>query len=163
VSVLPRSLRSLASFEWFGRAVFSVLISLLLLFSVSCEFWEDWCDGDKPPPPDPVTPQHTAKNIYTRDEALSLVCNKLIMKFSMMPRKPSISCRASDDMARGVAVLLRKANAIELNSACSESVCSLESAPAEPGFWHPRAIQISTGKVLLDETIPLAPEENGEL
>ena len=94
---------------------------------------------------------------------MSLVCNKLVMKFSMMPGKPSISCRASDDMARGVAILLRRANAIDLNSSSSSCVCSLESAPAEPGFWHPRAVQVSTGDVLLDETIQLAPEKNGAL
>lgn len=150
-------------FSVFGKRILAVFVFFLLLLSVSCEFWEDWCDGDKPPPPDPLTPPHVARTVYTRDEAMSLVCNRLIMKFSMMPGKPSISCRASDDMARGVASLLRKANAIERDSSFAGSVCSLESAPAEPGFWHPVAVQVSTGKVLLDETIQLAPGGNGAL
>lgn len=145
------------------RGLSFLLLLFLLSFSVSCEFWEDWCDGDKPPPSDPLTPPHTARTVYTRDEAISLVCNKLIMKFSMMSGKPSVSCRDSDDMARDVAALLRKANAIGSDSSDAASVCSLESAPAKPGFWHPVAVHISTGKVLLDETIPLASAENGAL
>ena len=144
---------------------FSVLCvgAFLLLSLPSCEYWEDWCDGDKPPPPDPITPQYEARTTHTREEAMSLVCNKLIMKFSMMPEKPVISCRSSDNMARGVAVLLRKANVINLNSSSPDCVCSLESAPAEPGSWHPVAVLLSSGKVILDETIFLVPDENGVL
>ena len=155
MSVFTRFLRRAPVFCVSGKKGLFVFFLLLLLFPVSCEFWEDWCDGDTPP--------HTAKTAYTRDEAMSLVCNKLIMKFSMMSEKPSISCRASDDMARGVASLLRKANAIELSFSGPGNVCSLESAPSESGFWHPVVMQVSTGKVLLDEIIPLAPEGNSAL
>ena len=147
----------------FRRLLFLVPLFFFSSIITSCEFWEDWCDGDKPPPPDPITHDPEIRTVHTRDEALSLVCNKLVMKFSMMPEKPSIFCRASDDMARGVAALLRKANAICLGPSDPSRLCSLESAPADPGSWHPVAVQVSTGKVLLDEVIPLAAGGNGGL
>ena len=146
----------------FRRLLFLVPLFFFSFIITSCEFWEDWCDGDKPPPPDPITHDPEIRTVHTRDEALSLVCNKLVMKFSMMPEKPAISCRASDDMARGVASLLRKARAIEpQNGHLPAALYSIESAPADPGFWHPVVTHIATGKVLLDETIALAPELNG--
>lgn len=163
MSVSGRSLLRVPSSCSAGKRVLFIFASLFLLLSASCEFWEDWCDGDKPPPPDPLTPPHTARTVYTRDEAMSLVCNKLIMKFSMMSGKPSISCRSSDTMALGVVSLLRKANAIETVSSSAGSIVSLESVPAESGSWHPVARLESTGKVLLDEVIPLASEGNGAL
>ena len=135
--------------------------SLFLLSS--CEFWEDWCDGDKPPPPDPITAPCETRTSYTREEAMSLVCNKLVMKFSMMPEKPCLVCPSPDDgMAQGVYALLLKANAIDVRSSAPGSPCySLGSAQAEPGFWHPVAVQVSSGKILLDETISLASGTDG--
>lgn len=137
--------------------VFCAAALSLFLFT-SCEFWEDWCDGDKPPPPDPITAPCENRTSYTREEAMSLVCNKLIMKFSMMPEKPALVCLSpDDDMALGVYALLCKANAIEVSTPRSGApTCSLGSGPAEPGFWHPVVTQVSSGRILLDETIPLA-------
>ena len=147
------------------KGCFSLCASAASLFLLSsCEFWEDWCDGDKPPPPDPITAPCETRTSYTREEAMSLVCNKLIMKFSMMPEKPCLVCPSpDDDMALGVYALLLKANAVDVHSPSAPGrLCySLGSAQAEPGFWHPMAAQVPSGKILLDETIPLASGADG--
>ena len=129
-------------------------LSVCLAFLASCEYWEDWCDRDKPEPSDPITQPPKNAVSYTREEAVSLICNKLIMRFSRLPNKPVVTCGKTDVMAGQVESLLKKSNVVSSNG-IGNDLYQIESRLSDGGTWHPVVVHVLSGKTILDEIVPL--------
>ena len=130
-----------------------------VFLSVSCQAIEDWFDRDMPEPEESLTgnPQQHEVRTYTVDEAVALVCNRLIMKFSMhYSGKPYLVISENDAMAKKVAQQLYKSNVADSWNAGSNEKCQIRTLVDSSGkVWHIVAIDHKNKQKLLTLSLPL--------
>lgn len=133
-----------------------------VFLSVSCQAIEDWFDRNKPEPEESLTgnPQQHEVRTYTVDEAVALVCNRLIMKFSMhYSKKPYLIVNANDAMAKKVAQQLYKSNVADSWNAGANEKCQIRTlVDSTSKVWHVVAVDHKNRQKLLVLSLPLKKE-----
>jgi hypothetical protein len=145
------------------KIVKSIIITAGILpavfLSVSCQSIEDWFDRNKPEPEDNLTgtPQQNEVRTYTVEEAAALICNRLIMKFSMYySGKPYLIVNANDFMAKKVALQLYKSNVANQWNAGANEKCQIRTiVDSNNKVWHVNVIDPNNRQVLLSLSLPL--------
>ena len=130
-----------------------------VFLSVSCQAIEDWFDRDMPEPEEGLTgnPSPNEVQTYTVKEAVALVCNRLIMKFSMHYNgKPYLIINDSDVMAKKIAQQLYKSNVADSSNAASDEKCLIRTlVDSSDKVWHIVAVDQKTKQKLLTLSLPL--------
>ena len=130
-----------------------------VFLSVSCQAIEDWFDRNKPEPEESLTgtPQQKDVQTYTVDEAIALVSNRLIMKFSMhYSGKPYLVINSNDAMAKKIALQLYKSNVADSWNAGSNEKCQIRTLVDSSGkVLHVVAVDYKNRQKLLSLSLPL--------
>ncbi len=141
----------------FSLASAAVLTAALL---VSCEYWENWIDRDKPEPETGILhggSEHL-DSVYTRQQAVSLAAAKLIMRFSRLTEKPYVAACSADVMATGLLNQLYRSNVLAGTGAVKpEMQITIHSVFDRADIWHPVVYRVKNGQkiILLDEPFQL--------